>query len=67
MHYDNIDDVKKNINFYLVSKNYKKKQKMIRKYKDKFIINSGKIAKKEMIKKIHHITFKDKTNYEKFI
>ena len=40
---------------------------MIRKYKDKFIINSGKIAKKEMIKKIHHITFKDKTNYEKFI
>ena len=24
---------------------------MIRKYKDKFIINSGKIAKKEMIKK----------------
>ena len=58
LHYDNIDDVKKNINYYLISKNYKKKQKMIRKYKDKFITNSGKIAKKEMIKKIHQITLK---------
>jgi len=58
LQFDDINDVKKKINYYLISKNFKNKIGLIKKNRSKFIIYSGKKAKKEMIKKINHIILK---------